>query len=290
MAELRPGFRQCKNPTCRATKGFVEDIKTGDLVCLNCGRVLEEKLIDQGADWRNFDDNKDKSHAVVSNNLIESMSTTIAEEKGSGSRLSVAQRSIAMESSERAIMEVSSKINEIGARLGFTEDILKRARHAYKTFYESKQRTMRGSKGEPIVCALLYLSCKEEGVPRTFKELSKESGVNEKEIRGMYTKITKILPKTTGVTTAVAPADLIIRFCSKLNLPQSVVTEAQDIARLNTPNLEGKNPNSIAAASILAASKASDPQRLAKDIAKAASITSATVMKIYSEILANQKV
>jgi len=240
MAEFRPGFTQCKNPTCRATKGFVEDAKTGDLVCRNCGRVLEEKQIDQGADWRNFDDNKDKSHATVSNNLIESMSTHIAEEKGSGSRLSVAQRSIAMESSERAILEVSSKINEIGARLGFTEDILKRARHAYKTFYESKQRTIRGSKGEPIVCALLYLACKEEGVPRTFKELSKESGVNEKEIRNMYTKLAKILPKTTGVTTAVAPSDLILRFCSKLNLPQSVVTDAQDIARLATPNLEGR--------------------------------------------------
>jgi len=125
-------------------------------------------------------------------------------------------------------------------------------------------------------------------VPRTFREISKETGVNEKDIRNMYTKLTKIIPKTGKVTTAVAPADLILRFCSKLNLSQSLISEAQEIARIATPHLEGKNPNSIAAASILMATKTTDLSRMAKDIAKAASITPATVLKIHAEIAAHK--
>jgi len=289
MADTTPGFTQCRNPVCRATKGFVEDTKSGDIVCRNCGLVLEEKVMDLGADWRNFDSDKDKSHAGVVSTIFDSLATQIAVEAGGkNSRLNAAQKSIAMESSERAISEVVSKINEMGTRLGFTEDILKRARQAYKTFHESKQRTIRGSKGDPIVCALLYLACKEEGVPRTFREIAKETGVNEKEIRNMYTKLTKQLPKSGKITTAVAPADLILRFCSKLQLAQSVISDAQDIARQATPHLEGKNPNSIAAAAILMATKTSDLSRMAKEIAKAASITPATVLKIHAEMVANK--
>jgi len=285
MAETRPGFMQCRK--CKATKGFVDDARTGDIICRSCGLVLEEQVIDLGADWRNFnEDSKDKSHAGVVNNLIEAMATQISDE-GKHARLSITQKSIAMDSGDRAVLEVISKINEMGSRLGFTEDILKRARAAYKTFHDSKSRTIRGSKGDPIVCALLYLACKEEQVPRTFREIAKETGVNEKEMRSMYTKLTKNLPKTEKMGAAVAPSDLILRFCSKLKYSPTVVTEAQDIAREATPHLEGKNPNSIAAASILVATK-SDPSKTAKDIAKAANITPATVLKIYYEILANR--
>jgi len=55
--------------------------------------------------------------------------------------------------------------------------------------------------------------------------------------------------------------------------------------------LEGKNPSSIAAAAILFALKSSDPSQSAKEIAKAANMTPATITKIYHEIQANlQKV
>ena len=43
------------------------------------------------------------------------------------------------------------------------------------------------------------------------KELSKETGVNEKEIRKMYSTVNKDRPKTTKTAAAVAPADLIVR-------------------------------------------------------------------------------
>lgn len=63
-------------------------------------------------------------------------------------------------------------------------------------------------KKDSVVAAIIYMACKEEGVPRTFKEISKETNIPEKEIRKYYRALNKILPKGTGRTSA---ADLVVR-------------------------------------------------------------------------------
>jgi hypothetical protein len=62
-------------------------------------------------------------------------------------------------------------------------------------------------KKDSIVAAIIYMACKEEGVPRTFKEISKETEISEKEIRKYYRALNKILPKGTGRTSA---SDLVV--------------------------------------------------------------------------------
>lgn len=62
-------------------------------------------------------------------------------------------------------------------------------------------------KKESIVAAIVYMACKEEHVPRTFKEISKETEIAEKEIRKYYRALNKILPKGAGRTAA---ADLVV--------------------------------------------------------------------------------
>jgi len=70
---------------------------------------------------------------------------------------------------------------------------------------------MRGTKKEAIIAAVLYMACKEEQVPRTFKELAKETGIKEKDIRKFYRNLTQLLPKTVNTAQAVSPVDLVVR-------------------------------------------------------------------------------
>ncbi len=70
---------------------------------------------------------------------------------------------------------------------------------------------MRGTKKEAIIAAVLYMACKEELVPRTFKELAKETGIKEKDIRKFYRNLTQLLPKTVNTAQAVSPVDLVVR-------------------------------------------------------------------------------
>jgi len=129
--------------------------------------------------------------------------------------------------------------------------------------------------------AVLYIACKEHGLSRTFRELSNQTSINESAVRRQYKTLYKQLGTTC--TAPLAPSDLVIRICSNLNLQKkSVAYTAQQIARNAVNRLEGKSPSSIAAACVFMAVKVEGIQGCTeKEVAKAASITPATVKNIF---------
>ena len=44
----------CKN--CNVPTAIIEDHQQGDLVCTECGLVLEQGVIDETSEWRTFSD------------------------------------------------------------------------------------------------------------------------------------------------------------------------------------------------------------------------------------------
>jgi len=148
---------------------------------------------------------------------------------------------------------------------------------------QKKTRKIRGSNSDAIIVAVLYLACKELSVSRTFKELAKETATKEQEIKKMYLVLTKQLGGTTRAAP-VAPHELVIRICSHLNLPSSIKSVGEQIAKNAASRLEGKSPSSIAAASIYMAVRSQNIPCSEKDIAKAASISPSTVKNIFKEM------
>jgi transcription initiation factor TFIIB len=198
--------------------------------------------------------------------------------------MSKVQNRIALDSNARNLVSAFEKIGHYAEVMKLPNNIRNKAKSLYKQFEEKRSKTMRGTKKEAIIAAVLYMACKEELVPRTFKELAKETGIKEKDIRKFYRNLTQLLPKTVNTAQAVSPVDLVNRFCSKLKLPHEIVTAACAVADKATPQLEGKSPSSIAAASILMVTKLSDQKRWEKDIAEAASISPTTIRNVYKEM------
>eukprot|EP01123_Difflugia_compressa_P003082 TRINITY_DN1394_c0_g2_i1.p1 TRINITY_DN1394_c0_g2~~TRINITY_DN1394_c0_g2_i1.p1 ORF type:complete len:300 (-),score=64.11 TRINITY_DN1394_c0_g2_i1:241-1140(-) len=282
----RPGFLVCTNPNCRCEKGFREDLRTGDIVCTLCGRVACEKTIDYGSEWRNFSDSGgDKSRAENVDDVIDKLTTSVKPVKGADKHSTAMARLQANISGneQKTLSQASSKISEIADGLGLKDDVKKRAKQLYKEFETKKTRKIRGSNGDAIIVAILYLACKELGVSRTFKELSKETGAKEQEIKKMYLVLTKQL-RTTSRASPVAPHELVIRICSNLELPGQVKSVGEHIAKKGASKLEGKSPSSIAAASIYMAVRHLSIPCSEKDIAKAASISPSTVKNIFKEM------
>jgi len=87
----------------------------------------------------------------------------------------------------------------------------------------------------------------------------------------------------TTCSAPLDPSDLVIRICSNLNLQKNGLAYlAQQIARNATHRLEGKSPSSIAAACVFMAVKLEGIQGCTeREVAKAASITPATVKNIF---------
>jgi transcription initiation factor TFIIB len=284
----RPGWLICSNDNCRAEKGFREDIKTGDIVCTLCGRVVLEKVMDMGSEWRNFDDSgESKSRAEGVDDITDKLTTKIQTSKQAernNTALSKLHQQISG-NEQKALSQASMKIQEFGAQMNLPNTVLKSAKKIYKDFETKKKRKIRGSNSDPFIVAVLYIACKENGLSRTFKELARETDIKEIEVRRMYQALTKHV-KDCGRHTPVAPSDLVIRICSHLNLKSNSATYlAQQIAKNVASRLEGKSPSSIAAASVLMAVKQEGiTECTEREIAQAASISPSTVKNTYKDM------
>jgi len=265
--------------------GFVQDEARGDIICTSCGLVLVERIIDMQSEWRNFDGDVDKSRAEKVNEITDDLYTTLGNvppgEKGKSSRISKIHKGIANDSSVRNLNQAVQNIDQIASRLDLKDNIKDRAKILYKDFI-SKKKGVRGSNSLGMICAVLYIACKEAGFARTFRELARDTDVKEKDIRKMFRIVSKILPKNKKLATGVAGADLVYRFCNKLGLEGNVVQIGCEIARKASPKLEGKSPSSIAAASIYMACKEANQMRSEKEIASAASISASTIHNLYN--------
>lgn len=113
-----------------------------------------------------------------------------------------------------------------------------------------------GRSNDAIASACLYIACRQEGVPRTFKEICAVSKVSKKEIGRCFKLILKALETSVDLITT---GDFMSRFCSNLGLPNMVQRAATHIARkaVEMDIVPGRSPISVAAAAIYMASQVS---------------------------------
>jgi transcription initiation factor TFIIIB Brf1 subunit/transcription initiation factor TFIIB len=74
-------FKRCQNCDNTDQSLFVLDRKNGDVICENCGTVVEESLMHEGSQYRKFEGEVDRNHHGDSSNPLQSnaynMSTTL---------------------------------------------------------------------------------------------------------------------------------------------------------------------------------------------------------------------
>ncbi|ODM92775.1 Transcription initiation factor IIB, partial [Orchesella cincta] len=131
-----------------------------------------------------------------------------------------------------------------------------------------------------ISSACLCIASRQEGVPRTFKEVSAVSQTSKKEIGRVF----KLVQAALDISVeAIKTGDVMSRFCSHLGLPNSVMKAATAIAKTaeELGIVTGRSPLSVAAAAIYMASQASKCKRSQKDIGDVAGVVVVTVRHVY---------
>lgn len=137
-----------------------------------------------------------------------------------------------------------------------------------------------GRSNDAIASACLYIACRQEGVPRTFKEICAVSKISKKEIGRCFKLILKALETSVDLITT---GDFMSRFCSNLSLPNMVQKAATHIARkaVELDIVPGRSPISVAAAAIYMASQASSDKRSQKEIGDIAGVAEVTIRQSY---------
>ena len=191
------------------------------------------------------------------------------------------QRTRISNSTERNLAVALGELQRLGSQMDLPKSVKEEAAFIYRKAVEKK--LVRGRSIEGVVAASIYAACRVRRIPRTLDEVGKHSRTGRKEIGRTFRAISRELLLKVAPAT---PQDYIPRFCSILNLPQTVETSASRIlVRAEEIDLTaGRGPTGIAAASVYLASIIEGVERTQREVSDAAGVTEVTIRNRYKEI------
>ena len=283
---------------------LIEDYRAGDQICSACGLVVGDRVIDVGSEWRTFSSEsggEDKSRVGATENALlgSDLSTMIGPSpggRGAGGSYSNMSSDAAIytnrsrpqttSTSDRALMDAFRTMSNMSDRINLPRTITDRANVLFKVVYEG--RNLKGRSNSAIAAACLYIACRQDGVPRTFKEIVAVSAVSKKEIGRVFKLILKAHDTNVELITT---GDFMSRFCGTLSLARPIQKAATCIAQkaVDMDIVPGRSPISVTAAAIYMATQASRDKRTQKEIADIAGVADVTIRQSYKLMLTRAK-
>ncbi|GJP39313.1 hypothetical protein CLOM_g23696 [Closterium sp. NIES-68] len=282
---------------CKRNTELVHDHAAGDLICAECGLVVEAHSVDETSEWRTFSNEAANTDPVrvggPTNQLLTDggLTTMISAGKnGQGGGELPGRRGWASQGSnpDRDLINAFQAIGDMADRLGLVATIRDRANEIFKKVHDLK--SIRGRSNDATYAACLYIACRQEDKPRTFKEIGAAgNNISKKEI-GRATKfIVKQLEADMGAVDmgAVNAGDFMRRFCSHLGMEAAAVRAAMEVVR-NTEQIDirtSRAPISKAAAAIYMVTQLCSKPVPTKDISRATGVAEGTIRNTYKDLL-----
>jgi transcription initiation factor TFIIB len=275
----------------------MRDQESGEVVCTNCGFVVDTKLADRGPEWRAFTpEQKTKRIRVGAPYTFtihdKGLSTKIdwrdirgfpPEKKAQLHRLRRWQRRSRVSSStERNLASALSEMYRMAAPLNLPKNILETASLIYRKAVN--KRLNRGRSIQGMVVAAIYLACRQCGLVRTLMELSRASGINKKEVACNYRILVKELDY---FVPPVKPGQYITRLCNTLALHGKAEEVAHKILKgaRKLKLTSGRGGKGVAAAAGYLASTVVGDRRTQREVAEAVDVTEVTIRNRYKEMM-----
>ena len=278
---------------------IVYDVSKAEYVCLDTGEVIEDRVIDDRAEWRAFTPEERERRARTGSPItpaVHDMGFTTAidyldrdasgrvllEKKYQLSKLRKWQaRTRIITSVERNLAQAMNELDRLTSALNLPSYIKEEAARIYREAVE--KGLVRGRSIESVIAAAVYLACRIRKLPRTLDEIQDYTKVKRKDIARCY----RMLVRELGLrVTTLEASDFVPRIAHTLGLPGTVVRAAIDI--LNKAReagvLGGKDPLGSAAAAIYLASLQLGVDVSQREIASAAGVTEVTIRNRCREL------
>jgi len=291
VRKRKPFIRKC--PECFSVN-LVYDEQKGEIICQDCGLVIEEKMVDFGQEWRKFDEGPKKGRGGAPLSLQKfdrGLTTNIGEisdiyrlegkKTRKYFRLKKWQERVST-SIERNLRLAMSELRKVASFLSLPNVVKEEASRVYN--FVLQRGLVRGRSMESVIAACLYAACRTYSIPRTLDEIANASDVERKEIGRTYRFITR---KLAIHVTPSNPKDYISRFASLLHLSPKTQNNALKILR-KAEALEltsGRGPAGIAAAALYVSALLNNEKRTQREVADVAGITEVTIRNRYKELL-----
>ncbi|MBI1970699.1 transcription initiation factor IIB [Candidatus Woesearchaeota archaeon] len=284
-----------KCPECSGINLF-HNKDRGEVICKDCGLVVEDKMVDFDQEWREFDSEESEKRRrtgapMTYTQYDQGLGTEVGQkadlyrlegkDKNKFFRLRKWQYRIST-AIERNLKLALAELKRVSSYLKLPKSVEEEAARIYTLAVQ--RGLVRGRSMESVVAGSLYAACRRHDVPRTLDELSEASGIEKKEVGRTYRFVTREL----GINILPSnPADYIARFASSLKL--SAETQSQAIEILESAQKEeltsGRGPTGIAAASLYVSALIHGEKRTQREVADVAGVTEVTIRNRYKELL-----
>ncbi len=281
-------------PEC-GSSNLVYDEARGEVICGDCGLLVEEKMVDTTHELRQFDksDKKSRGGAPMSLQKFDKGLTTNVGEISDIYRLDSTQQTRKFlrlkkwqervsTSIERNLRLAMSELRRVASFLELPSVVKDEAARVYN--FVLQRGLVRGRSMESVIASCIYAACRSYNIPRTLDEISAASEVERKEIGRTY----RFIIRKTGIkVTPSSPKDYISRFASTLHLsPKSQNKALEILKKAEISELtSGRGPAGIAAAALYVAALLNDEKKTQREVADVAGITEVTIRNRYKELL-----
>jgi transcription initiation factor TFIIB len=283
-----------KCPECGSINLFWNREK-GEIICRDCGLVIEDKMVDFGQEWREGEDSTERKGRAGAPMTYTQYDQGLGTEIGTSSdlysldgkdrnkffRLRKWQYRIST-AIERNLKLALAELKRVASFLKLPKSVEEEAARIYTLAVQ--RGLVRGRSMESVVAGALYAACRRHEVPRTLDELSEASGIEKKEIGRTYRFVTRELQITVMPSN---PSDYIARFASSLKLsPESQSYAVEILNKAQKVELtSGRGPTGIAAAALYVSALIHGEKRTQREVADVAGVTEVTIRNRYKELL-----
>ena len=271
------------------------DEQRGELICNDCGLVIEEKMVDTGKDLRGqFDktEKKGRGGAPLSMQKFDKGLTTNIGEISDIYKLEAGQtrkflrlkkwQERVSTSIERNLRLAMAELRRVASFLSLPNVVKDEAARVYN--FVLQRGLVRGRSMESVIAACIYAACRSYSIPRTLDEIANASDVERKEIGRTY----RFIMRKMGIRVKPSsPKDYISRFASILHLsPKTQNNALKILKKANISELtSGRGPAGIAAAALYVSALLNDEKKTQREVADVAGITEVTIRNRYKELI-----
>jgi len=190
---------------CNRHTNILTDPESGEIICTNCGSIINDKVQDIQSIWNIFDaeDRNSKTRTGAPTSLAKhdrGLSTIIGKinRDASGQQIDTAMKNrigrwrtwdlrSQAHPTERNFHAAFAQLNTMKSALGLPDSVIEKVAYLYRKIQE--RGMVRGRTIKGVLAVASYIACREMEIPRTLKEIADISNVREKEISRIYRKV-----------------------------------------------------------------------------------------------------
>jgi len=285
----QPSVENIICPDCGGSS-LIEDIHRGELICSQCGTVVEDEAYDFSQERRAFTaeevENRKHNGSPISALSDISWTTVIkTSDKNSSSELKRAVKwNSRLSWDKKNLLIAVNEIKRVCTNLSLPRIVAETAATYYKKV--QKMNVLRGRSINGFVGACVYLACRMNKIPRSVNEVYAEMPTTtDRDIRICY----RVLVGELGVKVPrMSATSLLPRYASALVISQESTVLAEKLLSdfETSTNTAGKDPKGMIAAAIYLACKKTGETKAQKAIACGCLITEVTLRSRIKEFQA----